>query len=104
MPIKSFPDRFWALGVAISGNGNAFAVAGENATLYFFDIPATLPATLSEAWSETLPGSASCRSVSLADDGSRVAAVASDGGVGMPAGNGLVFVFDRIHAAGSPKG
>jgi hypothetical protein len=103
MPIKSYPDRFWVLGVAVSGNGNAFAVAGENATLYFFDIPATLPATLSEAWSETLPGCSACRAVSLADNGSRVAAIASQGGVGMPAGKGLVFVFDKTHTLGNPK-
>jgi WD40 repeat protein len=103
MPVKSFPDRFWALGVAVSGNGNAFAVAGEDATLYFFDIPGNWPGTLTEAWSELLPNSAACRSVSLADDASRVAVVASEGGIGTHTGKGLLFVFDKTHATGTPK-
>jgi WD40 repeat protein len=102
IPTSSPPQRYWVMGVAMANDGSGFAVAGSNATVYYFDV-ATFPTSKMPAWSQPLAGCASCRSVAVTDDGSLVAVSASDGAIGAPTGTGSVFLFQNNGNSAAPQ-
>jgi hypothetical protein len=72
--------------IAMAAGGSAFAAGGSGSSLYYFSLPA-FQTTKTPAWTGSLTGCNSCRSVALSDDGTLVSAVANKGKAGM------VFLF-----------
>jgi hypothetical protein len=64
--------------VSVAANGSSFAAAGGDGLLYYFDIAAYAPpSSMQPRWHHDPPGQAVFRWLSVWDDGSLIAAVAS---------------------------
>jgi WD40 repeat protein len=80
----------WA---AISADGSTFAAAPGGSSVYCFQT-SSFPGTQKPAWSATLTGCTSCRTVGLCDDGSLVSA---GGNIGTA---GKIFLFSNQGTSG----
>jgi WD40 repeat protein len=88
--------------IALASGGSGFAAAASGSNLYFFNTQ-TFPTTQKPAWSASLAGCISGRSVAVSDDGSLVSAVANLGSLKAPGktkNDGRAFLFANKGTSG----
>ena len=71
------PGKPYVQHVAVAGDGSAYAAAGANGKVYYFDIAALQNGPLTPRWHHDGWGKSTCRWVAISKDGSHVAAVFS---------------------------